>query len=208
MSELYKNKYRGLPHRLRGWDYAGNGYYFITIVTHERKNYFGQIENGEMIYSEMGKIVYDEFFKSFEIREELFLGEFVLMPNHLHAIIILNKPKCTTNDVGLNGDVGSHGRTTLHDRTPQHDRSQQPPKFERKPKSISSFVACFKSSTIHRIDDWIDANGLNINKFNKDNKLWQPNYHDHIIRNETEYRDISKYIIENPKKWEESEQIP
>ncbi|MBR5983702.1 MAG: transposase [Bacteroidales bacterium] len=194
--ELYKNKYRGLSHRLRGWDYAGNGYYFITIVTHERKNYFGQIENGEMIYNEMGKIVHDEFFKSFEIREELFLGEFVLMPNHLHAIIILNKPKCTAYDVGLNG------RSTLR------DRANQPQKFERKPKSISSFVACFKSSTIRRIDDYIDANNLNINKFNKDNKLWQPNYHDHIIRNETEYRDISKYIIENPKKWEESEQTP
>lgn len=103
-------------------------------------------------------------------------------------------------------------------------------------------MAGFKSSSINRIDDWIDAvnaqnrNGGNVDggnvgggnvdggnvdggnvethgraslprlhgikKFNKNNPLWQNNYHDHIIRNETEYRRISEYIVNNPLKWD------
>lgn len=77
--------------RLRGWDYASNGHYFITIVTAHRRKLFGYIENGKMILNDFGQIVHDEFFRSFEIRKELSPGAFVLMPDHLHAIITLKK---------------------------------------------------------------------------------------------------------------------
>lgn len=180
MSELYQNKYRIPSHRLRGWDYSNNGCYFITMVTAQRKNHFGIVQNGEVILNDIGKIVHDEFFESFRIREELFLGAFVLMPNHLHAIIILdNMKKYQETQQGTN-------RKALH----------------RPPKSISSFVAGFKSATVQSIDDWIDTNGSSMGKFNRRNPLWQANYHDHIIRNENEYRAIVDYIDENPAKWD------
>lgn len=152
-----------------------------------------------MVLNDLGHIVNDEFFKSFEMREELFLGEFVLMPNHLHAIVILDKSKCTTIDddvvVKTHGpNVETHGRASLPINQPI---------FQRQPKSISSFVAGFKSSTIKQIDDWIDSNNVTMAKFNKNNPLWQSNYHDHIIRNENEYRRISDYIIRNPIEWNE-----
>ena len=191
MNEKFRNRYRIPSNRLRGWDYAGNGHYFITIVTHNRIPFFGNVVNGEIILNEMGKMVYNEFFKSFETRKELFLGEFILMPNHLHAIVILDKSNCT-----------------MCDGTPQ---TYYPcgcvnvglaPQFRRKPKSISSFVAGFKSATINHIDDWIDVNNSAIRKFNRNNPLWQANYYDHIIRNETEYRKISTYITENPLNWD------
>ena len=83
MPDLFKNKYRIPSNRLRGWNYANNGHYYITIVTYDRTPFFGHIQDGEMVLNEMGHIVYDEFFKSFEMRTELFLGAFVLMPNHL-----------------------------------------------------------------------------------------------------------------------------
>jgi len=202
---------------LRGWDYASSEHYYITIVTAGRERLFGDIVNGEMVLNDLGQIVYDEFFKSFELREELFLGEFVLMPNHLHAIVILDKTKCMDDVAGMRGRVETrdrvetHGRVETHDRVETHGRASlpqpqpnpQPPQFQRQPKSISSFVAGFKSSTIKRIDDWIDSNNLPMAKFNKNNPLWQSNYHDHIIRNETEYRHISDYIIRNPMEWEE-----
>ena len=207
MTEKFQNKYRIPSNRLRGWDYASSGHYYITIVTAGRNRLFGEIKNGEMILNDLGQIVYDEFFKSFELREELFLGAFVLMPDHLHAIVILDKSKCV--DVGARGDglhgdvscgpVETHGRASL----PQPQPNPQPPQFQRQPKSISSFVAGFKSSTIKRIDDWIDSNNVAMAKFNKNNPLWQSNYHDHIIRNETEYRQISDYIIRNPIEWKE-----
>ena len=110
MMEKFQNKYRIPSNRLRGWDYSGSGHYYITIVTAGRDRLFGEIINGEMVLNDLGQIVYDEFLKSFDIREELFLGEFVLMPNHLHAIVILDKSKCTDVGVETNGDVvGTNG---------------------------------------------------------------------------------------------------
>jgi REP element-mobilizing transposase RayT len=224
MPEKFKDKYRIPSNRLRGWDYARNGHYYITIVTAERKRLFGEIVNGEMVLNDWGQIVYDEFFKSFEMRTELFLGEFVLMPDHLHAIVILDKTKCM--DVGscgdeLRGDVSfgdvahghveTHGRASLPQPRPQTQPQPQPqqfqstPQFQRQPKSISSFVAGFKSATVKRIDDWIDANQPTMAKFNKNNPLWQSNYHDHIIRDVIEYQYIAEYIVRNPMEWKDEE---
>lgn len=76
-------------------------------------------------------------------------------------------------------------------------------KFHRKPKSLSSFIAGFKSVAITKIDDFIDLNNLTTPKYNRNNKLWQPNYYDHIIRNKNEYYKIKKYIKNNPIKWSE-----
>ena len=195
---------------MRGWNYAQSGHYFITIVTYGRKHLFGKIVDGQMILNPIGEIVNAEFLKSFELRKELYLGGYVIMPNHIHAILILDKEESVKEDA----------------KTSAYGIAQ------REPKSISSFVAGFKSSSINRIDDWIDAvnaqnrNGGNvgggnvddgnvethgraslprlhgIKKFNKNNPLWQNNYHDHIIRNETEYRRISEYIVNNPLKWD------
>lgn len=220
MPDKFKDKYRIPSNRLRGWDYASNGHYYITIVTANRKRLFGEIVNGEMVLNDWGQIVYDEFFKSFEMRAELFLGEFVLMPDHLHAIVILDKTKCM--DVGAcgvvsYGPVETHGRASLPQPrqstptpipTPQRTCAPTPStstQFQRQPKSISSFVAGFKSATVNRIDDWIDANQPTMAKYNRNNPLWQWNYHDHIIRDEMEYRHISEYIVRNPIDWREDE---
>lgn len=64
-------------------------------------------------------------------------------------------------------------------------------------------MAGFKSTVNSKIDDTIDERGLNIPKYNKSNHFFQPNYHDHIIRNNKEYTRIKQYIINNPVKWEE-----
>ena len=198
MNEKFQNRYRIPSNRLRGWDYSGNGHYFVTIVTAGRENLFGDIQNGEMILNEMGQIVYDEFFKSFEIRNELFLGAFVLMPNHLHTIVMLDKPHCEIIETS-DGNEEMHGNKIVE----THGRASLPttPTFQRKPQSISSFVAGFKSSTVLRIDEWIDSNGLHLKKYNRLNPLWQANYHDHIIRNEKEYKNIEQYIEANPSNW-------
>jgi REP element-mobilizing transposase RayT len=87
------------------WDYSDNGLYFITIVTQNRECNLGNIveKNGHVCVqlSDFGKIVRDEWLKSFEIRNELFRDEYIIMPNHLHAILVLNnhpnKPLIGTN---------------------------------------------------------------------------------------------------------------
>jgi hypothetical protein len=126
MDEKYKNKYRTTSHRLPGWDYSGNGYYFITLVTQNRECNLGTIVEthdnpvethgrASLQLSDFGKIVNTEWNKSFEIRAELILDTFVIMPNHLHAIIILEKPCNYKND---DTTVETHGRASLqHPKT-------------------------------------------------------------------------------------------
>jgi REP element-mobilizing transposase RayT len=186
MEDKYKNKFRIASNRLQGWNYANNGHYYITIVTSNRINFFGNIENNEMIMNDVGQIVSDVFLKSFEIRRELILGSYILMPNHLHAIVIIDKPH-TINP------VETHGRASLQRQGQSH--------LIRAPRSISSFIAGFKSSTIKHIDNWIDQKGLSMQKFNRNNPLWQANYYDHLIRNHAEYQRIALYIENNPAQW-------
>ena len=233
--EKFLNKFRTMSHRLRGWDYDNDAKYFITIVTAHRQNHFGEIVNGKMILNDIGQIVYDEFVISFSKRRELYLGAFVIMPNHLHTILILDNTDCNIecndgvvldahncvgtcnrnidgmNDGIITGTcnrniVETHGRASLQQpvQQPVQQPATQPLSFIRKPHSISSFVAGFKSATVNRIDDWIDENHKPMQKFNRNNPLWQRNYHDHIIRNEAEYNRIKTYIENNPAKWESS----
>jgi putative transposase len=87
---LYQNKYRNESARLHGYDYSLEGAYFITICTKNRNHYFGKIFNGEMILNDIG-IITEEIW--FEIRihyPSAILGAFVIMPNHIHGIIIID----------------------------------------------------------------------------------------------------------------------
>ncbi|MBP6398850.1 MAG: hypothetical protein KA340_13280, partial [Saprospiraceae bacterium] len=85
----FAGKFRIGSHRLQGWNYANEAAYFITVVTQNRHCILGQIQNKKMILSDFGEIVKTEWLKSFDIRKELFLDEYVIMPNHFHAIVIL-----------------------------------------------------------------------------------------------------------------------
>ncbi len=193
--DKFKNTYRIQSHRMPRWDYSANGMYFITMVTQNRECHLGKITHGKMDLSDWGVIVNDEWLKSFEIRQELYLDEYIIMPNHLHAIVVLNQP-----DTGRAAViVETHGRASLQSPPPPPPS----PDFIRKPKSISSFIAGFKSAVNTKIDDYIDEYQLGIPKYNRDNHFFQPNYHDHIIRNDGEYRRIKQYIINNPSNWQD-----
>jgi len=202
----FNDKYRIESNRMPGWDYSGNGYYFITPVIQNMKCILGKIENGEMILSDFGKIANNEWHKSFKMRKELILDEYIMMPNHLHAIVIINKMGDSHDDSHDSHDdshVQTHGRASLHSpHSPQSPQSPHP-NCIRKPKSLSSFMAGYKSAVTTKIDDFIDSHNLPIEKFNRENKFWQSNYNDHVIRDGNEYWRIKNYIKNNPKNWNE-----
>lgn len=218
----YKEIYRVESNRLRGWDYAGNGRYFITLVTQHRACHLGHIENEKMYLSDFGKIVESEWIKSFYIRHEMFLEEWVIMPNHIHAIIQLIQldgiglvPK---NSVDENRDspVETHGRVSLqqnslsqslNSKMPQEDPASLTDKnnLYRLPKSLSSFIAGFKSSVNTQVDNYIDTHELEMVKFNRSNPFFQRNYYDHIIQNPADYKNTKYYIQNNVKNWKNDE---
>jgi REP element-mobilizing transposase RayT len=96
----YKNKYRIESHRLNGYDYGSSAIYFITICTKNRKHYFGNVVDGKMILSAIGRVVEGEWQKTFEMRPDmnLLMGEWIIMPNHFHAIIIIGENEFNSNN--------------------------------------------------------------------------------------------------------------
>lgn len=91
MSLLFNNKYRIPSARLQNWNYANEAMYFVTICTQNRINYFGKITDSELQAYEIGKIAHSEWYKTTQLRPDmnLELGEFVVMPNHIHGIIMV-----------------------------------------------------------------------------------------------------------------------
>lgn len=212
MKNKFRNKYHIQSRRMPKWDYSGNGCYFITLVTQNREYHLGIIKNGEMELSDFGKIVETEWHKSFKIRNELFLDDYIIMPNHLHAIVVLKKSVYDSPNSSdtHNTPIETHGPNLpvveTHDRASLlqdiNDRAYPHPSFYRKTKSLSSFIAGFKSVVNSKINDFIDEHNLDISKYNRNNHFFQPNYHDHIIRNQREYHRIKNYIINNPANWD------
>ncbi len=109
MSDKFKGIYRGQTFRLQHWDYGSEGLYFITICTKNREHFFGEINDGKMNLSEIGEIVQSEWIKTPSIRPDmnLKLVEFVVMPNHFHAIIYIgsNEYNDLTNKNTNDGNV-------------------------------------------------------------------------------------------------------
>jgi REP element-mobilizing transposase RayT len=104
--DLYQGKYRSAYNRLKRWDYFQNAFYFITLITQHRECNLRQAINNEMILSDFGKINDTEWLKSFDMRHELLLDEYVIMPNHLHAIVFVqNQEKEIRTVVFVEKDV-------------------------------------------------------------------------------------------------------
>jgi len=76
--------------RLQGYDYSRGGAYFVTVCAQDRECLFGEIADRQMVLNDAGKIVADEWMKIAEIRNEIELGKWVVMPNHFHGILVIN----------------------------------------------------------------------------------------------------------------------
>jgi len=177
---LYKNKYRIESVRLKDWDYSKGGYYFVTICTLNGECIFGEVVEEKVQLSPIGHIVAEEWVKTEILRRNVTLGKWVIMPNHLHGIIIIK-----------NDDVETHSRASINAET--HNNASLPPyknKFEPQRNNLSSIIRGFKSATTGRI------------RSVKRNFSWQSRFYDHIIRNEKSLNKIREYILNNPLKWE------
>lgn len=187
--DKFRNKYRIQSNRLNHWDYSWNASYFITICTQNRTDFFGDIIRDEMVLSGIGGIVKNEWMKTPEIRVgmNIILDEFVVMPNHFHAIITIGK-----NEYNMGQNVGQDrydGRNAMH-RVSTTDTNNPPKnKFGPQSKNLASIIRGFKSAvTIH-------ARKIN------PGFAWQSRYYDHIIRDDPSFQRIRNYIINNPKHW-------
>lgn len=96
MEDRFKNKYRISSTRMPGWDYGSSGLYFITICVKDRVRYFGDMDETQGIssiqISEMGSVAHDNWLQIPQFHPYVELDEFVIMPDHIHGILFINKP--------------------------------------------------------------------------------------------------------------------
>jgi putative transposase len=182
--ERFNNKYRVASARAQWWDYGWNGAYFITICTQNREHFFGEIVNGKMILSNTGVIADILWHEILNHAPFVELGDFVVMPNHIHGILILDKP---------DGDAHRNGRNlvgTGHALALPANPIIGQKRFQNIGKNtVSSIIGSYKSAVTKHANRHGFENG------------WQARFHDHIIRNDSEYQRISDYIISNPHNW-------
>lgn len=174
--------------RLKHYDYSQAGYYFITICTHDRIHRFGKIIDEKMRLNDAREIVADEWEKTPIMRKNIQLDEWIIMPNHFHAIIAVGarctRPPNNTRPMNNTRPLTENGRT-------ENGRMQSAPTGSR--VVLGDIVRGFKSSVTKRVRQLPNMN---------DTRLWQRNYWEHIIRNENELNHIRNYIRHNPQKWE------
>jgi putative transposase len=195
--------------RLKDYNYAKEGLYFITICCQNKRPIFGQIIEGEMHLNEFGTIAHNEWLNTATIRKNCLLHEFIIMPDHIHGIIEItfNNQETDKSSIG---------------------------KFQSPSQTIGSIIRGYKIATIKKIKNIILSNSdtgelqfapssrFAPSEFDKGTgelrfapssrfarnkiialnfKIWQRDYHDHIIRDERAFTNISNYIKNNPKNW-------
>ena len=173
---LYHNKYRVETTHLQNWDYTSDGRYYITICTKNRVSFLGKIEKGVMILNECGRIVEQCWYDLENHYHNLRLDAFVIMPNHIHGIMIIDNSIVV--ETGLKPDVET-GLKPVSTKISRH--------------GIFEFVRAFKTYSSRHMNELDHTPGKT---------RWQYRFHDHIIRDEFDYVRIKQYIQDNPLSWE------
>jgi putative transposase len=189
--------------RLRGYDYSQAGAYFITICTQNRERLFGEIADGEMKMNDAGQMVqtvWDEMSNRFDGLE---LDRFAVMPNHIHGIIVLPRGgescirPCISPDIHSdppNGYSTDHGGGYGGD---DHKGEYKIRPYGTMLGTVGRILQAFKSITTHEYTNGVKQHGW----LPFPGKLWQRNYWEHIIRNESELNRIRDYVKNNPAQW-------
>ena len=231
--------------RLKEYDYAQAGLYFITICTHNRKCLFGNVADGKMVLNDAGKMIETQWQELTKRFPNIVLHQYVVMPNHVHGIIqivgtapvgaalVAARNNSPENPVGAplvgaheNNDaniqaplVGDHENTVANNNVVQNNNRATtrvaptditgdnngaatraaPTTINTINKTIGDMMDAFKSITTVEYIRGVKNSGWP--PFNA--KIWQRSYHDHIIRNQQSYVNISEYIINNPMKWKD-----
>jgi len=176
------------------------GAYFVTICAHNRECLFGEIINGEMMLDDAGKMIERCWLEIPDYYQSVELDEFIMMPNHFHGIIVITDSVvaesisahcCKTNSISQNRlDIESIPTKSLNTKIPW--------------KGLTEIIQTFKRYTTIEYNKMVKMNIFL--PFNK--TVWQRNYYEHIICDESDLRRIRDCIVNNPARWQDDEENP
>jgi len=181
MSELLTRKQNRLPN----YDYSSTGIYFVTICSNDRKNIFAEFDNKNIVgtglvpvrieLTKIGEIIDKQWRDIANHCHNVEIDEFIVMPNHIHGIIIINKQDGANNRIATRTSTRTAARAV---------------------PAISNIIGSFKSRCAVEYLTFIKENDLNVS-----GQIWQRSFYDHIIRNERSLHSIREYILQNPENW-------
>jgi putative transposase len=176
--------------RLPRYDYAQAGGYFVTMVTRDRECLFGEVIDGEMRPNEFGRIVQAAWRELPDHYQDVECDVFVVMPNHVHGIIILAEGGAVEES-----DVGAGLKPALANFRPAIT-----PRADLKPAApLTEIIRAFKTFSARRVNELRATPGV---------PVWQRNYYEHVVRGENELNGIREYIANNPVQWEMDRENP
>jgi putative transposase len=175
--------------RLRNYDYSQKGIYFVTICCRNKESLFGKIINELMIFNDMGKIA-DQYWQEIpQHYPNVYLDEYIIMPNHIHGILIIEQQAVGANDHSPYDHFPKKLSLSQHCWA-----NNYPPLRYGTSKTIGAIIRGYKIG----VTKWFRKNTNNY-------LVWQRNYYEHIIRNEKSLEQIRRYIINNPFNWQYDE---
>jgi REP element-mobilizing transposase RayT len=231
MTDRFKNIYRIPTARWKEWDYGANAAYFVTVCTAHRERFFGEISKGEMNLSEIGKTVQAEWLKTPELRPDMniMLGEYVVMPNHFHGIIVIGENRYNTDGgdgdddgddgdggdgdgVGVGGDgdgIGGDGDGVGGDGVGDDGDGvgdvqtrciASLRQYQWQPNRFGS-----QSKNLASVMRGFKSAVTKFARMNSIPFAWQTRFHDRVIRNFDEHNRIAYYINGNIENWKDDE---
>ena len=181
--------------RLKGFDYSKAGAYFVTVCAWQRGCLFGEIVDGKMRLNEYGRIVENEWLKTPEVRNNIELDYYIVMPNHFHGILVLNDNVGATRWVAQDKTMHERMIHTIYERAIHRIA----PTKTLQSNTIGSILGQFKSIVTKQINKIRDNPGC---------PVWQRNFYEHVVRNDDELNRARQYVMDNPLKWELDEENP
>jgi REP element-mobilizing transposase RayT len=199
--------------RLPGFDYTQPGGYFVTICTYMRQDLFGIVTDGEVFLTEAGRIAARHWLRIPSLFTEITLDAWVVMPNHLHGIVVMGTRR---GEAFVGPGAGMAGSSTpnasplpspacgtqtdsfgaIVQGASLPNASPLPPNRARgtTTRSLAAAIQNYKSICARRINQLRNSPGK---------PVWQRNYYEHVIRGESELRRLREYILANPAQWQE-----
>ena len=186
--------------RLKGYDYASAGLYFVTICVQNREMMFGEINNGNMILNDAGRMVERWYYETENKFPDIVCLEMVVMPNHFHCIWQNTSSSAVAVPVGADLCVRPSSadlcvRPLIDDEHTLNEHTLG----EHVGSPLARVVQWFKTMSTNEYIRGVKQLGWP--PF--DRRLWQRNYYEHIIRNQLAYNNIANYINNNPVRWDE-----
>lgn len=192
---MHEPKYHRRSLRLPGYDYSQYGWYFVTVCVKDREELFGTCVGGKTALNAVGNIA-DQYWR--EIPEHFAsveLDEYVIMPNHVHGIVIINDHTDDTIRTGVGFQRPNGGDVAV--QRPYKGTNAQMSHISPRAGSLSAIIRSYKSA----VTAWCRTNG-------HQDFQWHRNYFERVIRDDAELAHVRAYISNNPINWALDEENP